>query len=124
MDDRTRGTCASKLEEVRKFALSLPETTEEPHFEKSSFRIRGKIFATVPTGTTHLHVFVDENEARASVAEDPAAFEELWWGKRLSGVRVNLCVADVQRIFELLEQSWRRKAPKQLVRDLDARSRG
>lgn len=30
----------------RKLALSLPEVTEEPHFEKISFRIRKKIFAT------------------------------------------------------------------------------
>lgn len=31
---------------VRKFALSFPEVTEEPHFEKISFRIKKKIFAT------------------------------------------------------------------------------
>lgn len=27
-------------------ALSFPETTEEPHFEKTSFRVKKKIFAT------------------------------------------------------------------------------
>lgn len=31
---------------VREWALSFPEVTEEPHFEKTSFRIRKKIFAT------------------------------------------------------------------------------
>jgi predicted DNA-binding protein (MmcQ/YjbR family) len=30
----------------RKLALSLPETTEEPHFEKTSFRVKKRIFAT------------------------------------------------------------------------------
>ena len=30
----------------RKLALSFPETTEEPHFEKTSFRVKNKIFAT------------------------------------------------------------------------------
>ncbi len=30
----------------RELALSFPETTEEPHFEKKSFRVRKKIFAT------------------------------------------------------------------------------
>jgi hypothetical protein len=59
------------LEEVRRFAMSLPEVTEEPHFDKSSFRVRGKIFATAPTDGEHLHVFVDEHETLASVAEDP-----------------------------------------------------
>src|SRR5690606_16513102 len=31
---------------LRHLALSLPETTEEPHFEKTSFRVKKKIFAT------------------------------------------------------------------------------
>jgi len=30
----------------RKLALALPEVTEEPHFEKMSFRVKKKIFAT------------------------------------------------------------------------------
>jgi predicted DNA-binding protein (MmcQ/YjbR family) len=30
----------------RELALSLPDTTEEPHFEKTSFRVRKKIYAT------------------------------------------------------------------------------
>lgn len=29
-------------------ALSFPETSEAPHFDKTSFRVRGKIFATPP----------------------------------------------------------------------------
>ena len=31
---------------LRKIALSFPEVTEEPHFEKTSFRVKKKIFAT------------------------------------------------------------------------------
>jgi predicted DNA-binding protein (MmcQ/YjbR family) len=31
----------------RKIALSFPETTEQPHFEKPSFRVAKKIFATL-----------------------------------------------------------------------------
>lgn len=31
---------------LREIALSFPEVTEEPHFEKISFRVRKKIFAT------------------------------------------------------------------------------
>lgn len=34
------------IDNLRKLALSFPETTEEAHFEKTSFRVRGKIFAT------------------------------------------------------------------------------
>lgn len=34
------------IDSFRKLALSFPEATEEPHFEKTSFRVKKKIFAT------------------------------------------------------------------------------
>jgi hypothetical protein len=112
-----------ELEDARRFSLSLPEASEEPHFDMSSFRVRGKIFATVPPDGDHLHVFVDEHEARASVAEDGSAFEELRWGQQLRGVRVNLSAARAERVFELLSESWRRKAPKRVVAAFDDSAR-
>jgi hypothetical protein len=112
------------LESVRAFALSLPATTEEPHFDMSSFRVRGKIFATVPPDDQHLHVFVDEGEVHAAVAEDPAAFESLLWGQRLRGLRIHIAAAPAHRIAELLEESWRRKAPARLAAEWDARHGG
>ncbi len=107
------------IEQVRRIALSLPEATEEPHFDMTSFRVKGKIFATVPPDETRLHVFVDEPAAEASVAEDPAAFELLRWGQRVAGVRVRLDAAEPDRVRELLADSWRRRAPRRLVTDYD-----
>jgi hypothetical protein len=109
----------STLEQARRFALSLPGATEEPHFDMSSFRVRGKIFATVPPDEAHLHVFVGEPEIAASVAENPAAFEPLRWGERVRGLRIDLGPAPEDRVAELLEESWRRKAPKRLIADFD-----
>jgi hypothetical protein len=111
-----------KLAQVRKFALSLPDATEAPHFEMTSFLVRGKIFATAPPDGRHVHVFVGEEEARASVAEEPAVFEELWWGKRLTGVRAELGLARPQSVFPLLTEAWRRKAPRRLVAAFDSSS--
>jgi len=34
------------IDTFRKLALSFPETNEAPHFEKTSFRVNKKIFAT------------------------------------------------------------------------------
>jgi predicted DNA-binding protein (MmcQ/YjbR family) len=34
------------IDTFRKAALSFPEATEDPHFEKISFRVKKKIFAT------------------------------------------------------------------------------
>src|SRR5215472_1001788 len=112
------------LESVRALALSLPATTEEPHFDMSSFRVRGKIFATVPPGDEHLHVFVDEGEVHAAVAEDPAAFEPLVWGQRLRGLRIRIAATSNDRVAELLEESWRRRAPVRLAAEWDAERGG
>jgi hypothetical protein len=109
------------LARVRELALTLPGATEEPHFDMISFRVRGKIFATVPPDEQHVHVFVDEAESRACVAENPAAFEQLLWGSKTRGVRVNLAAATRDRVGELLEESWRRKAPARMIAELDAR---
>lgn len=35
-------------EEARRLALALPEVQEAPHFDRASFRVRGRIFATLP----------------------------------------------------------------------------
>lgn len=102
------------LETARRLALALPEVTEEDHHGMPSFRIRGKIFATVPDGRT-LRIMLEPDMARAVASSDPAAFEELWWGKKLSGVAVTLARARRAQVAELLEQAWRRRAPRALL---------
>ena len=101
------------LAEARRLALALPETTEEDHHGIPSFRVRNRVFATVPDGQ-HVRVMLDADATRAAVSDDPRAFTELWWAKKLSGVTVALASADHRRMIELLEDGWRRVAPKRL----------
>ena len=54
---------------TRSLALGLPEVTEQDHHGIASFRVGGKIFATIPD-VDHMRVMLDENEIRAAVAED------------------------------------------------------
>jgi hypothetical protein len=106
-------------EEVRSVALSLPETLEQPHFDSTSFRVRGHIFATLPPDRERAHIFVGPDDIHAAVAEQPSSCEELWWGQKLSGVRVHLADADPVLVAELIIEAWRRKAPKRLAATLD-----
>lgn len=46
--------------QLREYALSLPEAVESPHFQYTSFRVRGKIFATFAPGAEHVHLFVPD----------------------------------------------------------------
>ncbi|HXQ76181.1 MAG TPA: hypothetical protein VN791_06760, partial [Acidimicrobiales bacterium] len=68
-----------------------------------------------------LRVMVDETEIRAAVAENPDVCEELYWGKRLACVVVNLRRARADLVEELLTDAWIRKAPKKLVNELSDR---
>jgi hypothetical protein len=104
-----------KIAEVRRFALSLPKATEEPHFDYSSFRVQGKIFATVPPEEKHLHVFVDGALLDVLPAAQPKAYEKLFWGKRVAYLRVTLAAAKATDVEELLRSAWRRRAPKKLA---------
>lgn len=112
-----------KIDEVRRLALSLPEVTEEPHFQFSSFRVRGKIFATAPPEGRYLHVFVHELERELMVSRAPETYEKLWWGKKVVGLRVTLASAKREDVEELLHSAWERKAPKGVVRSLGRRVR-
>jgi hypothetical protein len=89
---------------VRGIALALPEVTESDHHGMASFRVRGKIFATVPDDE-HVRIMLDENGIRSAVAEEPLICDEFCWGKKLS------CV-----LRELLTDAWLLKAPVSLTR--------
>ena len=104
---------------VRRLALALPETLEAPHHDMASFRVAGKIFATLPPQGGLLHVFVDEAEAEASRAEYPAAVEDLFWGAKRRGCRVLLPKATTLLVRELLTESWRCRAPKKVLAAFD-----
>ncbi|MEP7067975.1 MAG: MmcQ/YjbR family DNA-binding protein [Usitatibacter sp.] len=104
-----------KVSEVRRLALGLAEATEEPHFHYSSFRVRGRIFATMQPDGEHLHVFVADAQREIALELDPEFLEKLRWGARVVGLRVALAKAKPRVVARLLEQAWARKAPRSLA---------
>ena len=101
------------LGEVRQLALRWPGATEQEHWGNPSFRVGGRIFATVPD-SDHLNVMIEPFDVEAVVREEPAACSELWWGKQVRGVQVLLPAASPELVGRLLEVAWRRKAPSRL----------
>ncbi len=106
----------SDCADARRLALSLPEATEHDHHGMPSFRVRGKIYATVPDDD-HIRIMLDENEIHAVVADNPEVCAEVYWGKQLSCVVVNLSMASRELLAELITEAWLRKAPKSVARD-------
>ena len=101
-----------KVDSIRRFALSLPDTEERPHFHLTSFRVGGKIFMTVPPEQDHVRVFVGGDEREAALVVHANCVEKLWWGKKVCGLRVNLAMATLPVAKQLIETAWKAKAPK------------
>jgi hypothetical protein len=103
-------------EEARGLALALPEAVEQDHHGRPSFRVGGKIFAT-QWDAAQMNVMLDEGGILTAIHSRPEACEEVWWGKRLAAVRVDLRRVDSETLANLLADAWEGKAPRRLLRD-------
>jgi hypothetical protein len=104
-------------DQARRLALDLPETTEQDHHGRPSFRVAGRILATLWTDG-EMNVMAGEERIRAAAAERPEVCGLVFWGKRLAAVRVELELADASLLEDLLDHAWRAKAPARLLRDV------
>lgn len=70
--------------EARTFALSFEEVTEEPHFSRTSFRIRKRIFATLDEAQNQMIVKLTPVQQVAFGGYNPAAIYPVPgnWGKQ------------------------------------------
>jgi hypothetical protein len=100
------------LAEVRDLAMNLHGSTESPHHRYTSFRLRGRIYATAPKEGGFLHVFVDEPDRDRMVRLDPGTYEKLGWGRKVVGLRIDLARAGREDVDSLLRAAWQRKLPK------------
>ena len=100
-------------DEARALALGLPEAVEQDHHGRPSFRVGGKIFATL-WSEKRMNVMLDEDGILTAVDAAPDTCEPVRWGKRLAEVAVSLPDADTDFLRELLTDAWEQKAPKRL----------
>jgi hypothetical protein len=101
-------------DEARKLALALPESAEQDHHGRPSFRVGKRIFATLRE-PGYMNVMLDEPGILTAVAEHPSVCSEVYWGKRLAAARVWLERADRELLAELLADAWEGKAPPSLT---------
>lgn len=94
-----------KLDTVRRHALSLPDATEAPHHDHASFRVRGRIFATVPPAGDAVHLFVDEATREQALAMYPEWAGKLLWGGKVVGLRVALAAAPAPAVKTLVTRA-------------------
>jgi YjbR len=101
-----------KIDTIRKYALSLEAVTEEPHHNYSSFRVRGKIFVTVPPDEQFIHVFVGEEDREPALGMYPEFVEKLLWGAKVLGLRVSLATAPPAVVKSLVGKAYETRVQK------------
>ena len=105
---------AVSVDEARALALSLPEAVEQDHHGRPSFRVGGKIFATL-WSAERMNVMLDEGGIRTAIDAAPQACDEVRWGKRLAAVGVTLARAEPELLRAWLEEAWKQREPKRLL---------
>ena len=92
--------------------MSLEAVTEEPHHHFSSFRVRGKIFVTIPPDEEFIHVFVGEEDREPTLRLYPEFTEKLLWGSKVLGLRVRLASAVPAVVKSLVSKAYETRVQK------------
>lgn len=103
-------------EDVRTVALSLPDTTEKVAWSMPTFRVAGKMFATVPEDETSIAVRCPKEERDELVLAEPDKFWVADHEAFSAWVRVRLAaLEDTAELRDILADSWRQAAPTRLL---------
>lgn len=126
-ETRSRSTRARKpkgvtFDTVRKLGLALPGVEEGTSYGTPALRVAGKFFVRLREDGETLVVKVGDDERDLLMAADPATFfiTDHYRGYPTVLVRLANVPSDVLR--DVLEDAWRRLAPKKVVAAHDVRA--
>lgn len=103
-------------EDVRRIALSLPQTLEKELWNHPTFHVAGRMFVTVPDEGTSFAVRCPKQDRFELIASEPEKFWVPPHEANSSWVRVRLAALDgLDELGDILADSWRQAAPTELV---------
>ncbi|MQA26768.1 MAG: hypothetical protein GEU94_15180 [Micromonosporaceae bacterium] len=109
------------VQDVRWAALSLPETTERSSYGMPSFQVRDKLFARIREQGDAVVVWCANETVKHTMAtSDPTKFCTTPQYDGYPMVLVRLEAVNVTEVSQLLSNSWRLRAPANLVAAADA----
>ena len=108
---------------VRRLAVGFPGVEEGTSYGTPGFRVRGKFLARLWEDGEVLVVKCGDDERDFRMQADPKTFFCTDHYRGYPTVLVRLARVRVEELREVLEQAWRRSAPKRLVTEFDRRKR-
>ena len=106
------------IERLRQICLALPEAEEKPFggHTAPAFRVRDKLFVMTAEDGATMNCKGAPGVQQALVASDPSRFFVPRYTGKNGWIGVRLDVEqDWDEVAELVEESWRRVAPKRLA---------
>ena len=122
----------ASFDDVRRIALSLPETSERPQWGNDSWRVRNKPFVWErPLRASDLSALGDDapdgpilgarvehlGAKEALIADDPSVYFTTPHFDGYAAVLVRLDEIALDELEELIVEAWLCQAPKRLARD-------
>jgi len=103
----------------RKIALSFPEAVEQPHFDKASFRVNKKIFATLSESERRASLKLTENDQSVFTTFDKTVIYAVpnAWGKQ-GWTFVELRHLKKEMLVNLLTAAYSAVAPARLAKNV------
>jgi len=116
--------------DVRRIALSLPETAERGSHGNLGWRVKDKLFAwerplrradiqelgdRVPDGPVYAVRTADEGVKHALIADDPAVYFTTAHFNGYSAILFELDRITVEDLTELITDAWLTQAPKKIA---------
>lgn len=108
------------IDTLRKLALSFPDSVEQPHFEKTSFRVNKKIFATLDTSNNQAVVKLSEIDQSVFCEFDSAIIYPVKgaWGKK-GWTTIELCKVKKSILVDVLSTAYQlvsKKKPTKTIK--------
>lgn len=104
------------IDTFRRIACSFPEATEEPHFEKTSFRVKKKIFATYDAVKERACIKLSEIDQNVFASIDPTILFPVdnKWGKQ-GWTLIEMARVDEEMFIDALTTAYCEVAPQKLA---------
>jgi hypothetical protein len=115
---KKKNTAFANFETVCELARELPGAEESTSYGTPAFKVKGKLFARFHQDGESLVVGVDFDEREEMMKADPEKFYITDHYRNYPWILVRLSKARPDELRDLLLGSWRRAAPKQMVRAL------
>ena len=104
---------------IQETALSLPEVFEQPHFEKTSFRVKKKIFLTLNSDKSNavVKLTMEDQDVFAAMSKGAVAPVNNKWGSQ-GWTEIDLITVDPNLLNDIVVTAYKTVAPKKLIEQI------